>query len=241
MMVRRRKGKMDSLQISSNYLHENIEVTWYLPEGFTPFNDYQLVFMQDGNDYFQMGRIATLSDTLHDDGDINPTIFVGIHYQNRYDRWDKYHPEGKQNDTYTSFLVKEVLPAVEDELHITPISRALMGDSLAGTFAWMTATSFPSTFQKVIMQSPLVNKNVLIQARNMKQSDQLEIYHSIGLEETEVHTTSGDVTNFLQPNRELNRLLSETCENYIYNEFDGNHTWKYWQQELPTILKKMFR
>lgn len=238
-MVRRRKGKMDSLLISSDYLDENIEVTWYLPEGFTPFNDYQLVIMQDGNDYFQMGRIATLSDDLHEDGEIDLTIFVGIHYRDRYDRWDKYHPEGKQNNNYTSFLLKEAIPAVENELHITPISRALMGDSLAGTFAWMTATSFPSSFQKVIMQSPLVNEQVLERAKNLSQVKHLEIYHSIGLKETEVQTTSGEVTDFLKPNQEFNKLLSASFDNYLYNEFDGIHTWKYWQQELPNLLKKM--
>ena len=236
----RRKGKMDAIEINSTYLNETLEVTWYLPEGFTPFNDYQIAYMQDGKDYFQMGRIATLSDRLHDEAAINPTIFVGIHYQDRYDRWDKYHPEGKQHDAYTAFLMKEAVPTVEDALHIEPVSRALIGDSLAGTFAWMTATTFPSSFQKIIMQSPLVNEHVLTRARTAKHIQSMEIFHSVGLEETAVATTNGETMDFLQPNRELHKILKTKCKPYFYDEFDGNHTWKYWQRDLPDILIRMF-
>lgn len=236
----RRKGKMDAIEIHSKYLNETIEVTWYLPEGFTPFNDYQIAFMQDGKDYFQMGRVATLSDRLHDQAEINPTIFVGIHYIDRYDRWKKYHPDGEQHDAYTAFLMKEAIPTVEDTLHIEPVSRALIGDSLAGTFAFMTATAFPSSFQKIIMQSPLVNEHVLTRARTAKNIQSMEIFHSIGIEETAVSTTNGEIINFLQSNRELHQLLKTTCHHYIYDEFYGNHTWKYWQRDLPEILKRMF-
>lgn len=234
-----RKGTMQDTVIKSKHLQEEIKVKWYLPEGFTPFNDYQLCMMQDGDDYFRMGRVATLSDQLHEEMEIEPTIFAGIHYQDKYDRQDKYHPNGNQQQDYISFLVKEAIPHIEETLHIDPVQRILMGDSLAGTLAFMVASQLPHYFDMVIMQSPYVNEKVLERAKYAKEFSNLEIFHSIGKEETEVKTTSGEIADFLQPNRELHQLLKGNMANYVYDEFEGNHTWKYWQRDLSTILVKM--
>ncbi|KAB8139082.1 esterase family protein [Gracilibacillus oryzae] len=235
-----RKGKMGDFVINSDYLDEEITVKWYLPEGFTPMRDYRICYMQDGDDYFRMGRIATLSDRLHTEMEIEPTIFVGIHYNDKFDRMKKYHPDGEKQEAYITFFIREVVPKVEDALSIMPIERALMGDSLAGTLAFMIATMYPSTIGKVIMQSPFVNSTVMERVKDTAHLKEIEVYHSIGLEETSVHTTDGKVSDFLTPNRELNAQLDGKLQAYHYVEFDGEHTWKYWQQHLEGILKQMF-
>lgn len=235
-----RNGKMGDMVINSTYLNEAIEVRWYLPEGFTPFKDYTICYVQDGNDYFQIGRMATISDRLHEEMLIEPTIFVGIHYQNKTDRRKKYHPDGELHEAYVTFLMREVIPQVENHLHVEPVARALMGDSLAGTFAFIVASMYPSTFQKVIMQSPFVNDIVLEQAKTMDHTS-VVIYHSIGLEETIVHTTDGQKSDFLTPNRVLNQILNEKNFTYHYEEFNGDHTWTYWQKDLAKIIEWMFR
>ncbi|MDC3417179.1 alpha/beta hydrolase [Aquibacillus salsiterrae] len=237
-----RKGKMIDKQIESSYLNEIITVKWYLPEAFTPLNNYYICIMQDGDDYFQLGRIATLSDQLHEDGDIDNTVFVGIHYQDRYDRQAKYHPNGDKNQAYINFLIHEVVPMLDEEIPGVCVgsSRALMGDSLAGTLALMVASKYPNTFGKVIMQSPFVNDAVLNSINEASDLDKIDIYHTIGKDETEVKTTDGKTSDFLTPNRELNELLSNQKINYSYHELDGNHTWKSWQPDLPHALCTMF-
>ncbi|MGP4041141.1 alpha/beta hydrolase [Gracilibacillus sp. D59] len=234
-----RNGTMEDVTIQSKHLREEIEIKWYLPEGFTAFQDYQLCIMNDGDDYFRMGRVATLSDQLHENIEIEPTIFVGIHYQDKHDRREKYHPSGEQQDTYIAFLVKEAIPYVENHLHITPVKRILMGDSLAGTLAFMIATQFPHTFDTVIMQSPYVDGDVLERARITTIFPNLEIYHSIGKEETKVQMTNGESADFLTPNRHLHNELEGKLHVYHYDEFNGNHTWKFWQKDLKDILIKM--
>src|SRR5690625_2606614 len=97
-----RKGKMSEQVIESEYLHEKMSLKIYTPEGYSPFQQYHICIMQDGNDYFQMGRVASVSDQLHEDGDIEHTIFIGIHYLDKYDRRKKYHPDGEQQDAYRS-------------------------------------------------------------------------------------------------------------------------------------------
>lgn len=238
-----RKGKMVEHEINSTYLEEKMTLKIYQPESFSPLYKYHICIMQDGNDYYQMGRVATFSDQLHDDAEIENTIFVGIHYRDRYDRLKKYHPSGEQYEAYTKFLMKEVVPYLDDILPTYHMggARALMGDSLAGTLALTMAMKYPNTFGKVIIQSPLVDEIVLESVRNATNIESLDIYHTIGTSETSVDTTKGPNVDFLTPNRQLKKLLEQKGLTYHYKEIpEGQHTWKYWQKDMINALKTIF-
>lgn len=237
-----RQGKMYDKEIQSVYLKENMTIKIYEPQNFNSLYESNVCIMQDGDDYFQLGRIATVSDKLHEDEEIVNTFFVGIHYIDRYDRLKKYHPSGEQFAAYKQFLTKEVVPLLNNILPINPLGtvRTLMGDSLAGTIAFMTATEHPDIFHKIIMQSPLINDAVLKVANDTKVTQSIEVYHSIGLNELAVPTTEDGEVDFLTPNRQLAKTLKNKWNSYDYREIeDGNHTWKYWQAELPNILIHM--
>lgn len=234
-----RKGTMYDKTIDSTFLQEKMILKIYEPEEYNPLYEHHVCIMQDGDDYYQLGRIATISDELHDSYDIANTIFVGIHYIDRFDRLKKYHPDGEQFHAYKQFLAKEVVPLLDDILPVNPLGtiRTLLGDSLAGTIALMTAIEYNELFQKVIMQSPLVNE-VVLNAATHAQS--LEIFHSIGLREFHVPTTKDGRVDFLTPNRKLHAILKERLTFYDYVEVEnGNHTWKFWQKELPEALATM--
>ncbi|MFD2045374.1 alpha/beta hydrolase [Ornithinibacillus salinisoli] len=238
-----RKGKMIEQEIDSNFLHEKMTLKIYQPESFSPLYKYHICIMQDGNDYFQLGRVATLSDKLHEEFEIENTIFVGIHYQDRHDRLKKYHPNGEQHEAYVKFLVNEVVPLLDDYLPTYHMggSRALMGDSLAGTLALVVASKYPNTFGKVIMQSPLVDDTVLEVVENAKNLQSTDIYHTIGTNETSVQTTLDPEVDFVTPNRKLKELLEQKGATYYYKEIpEGEHTWKYWQKDMQNVLTTMF-
>lgn len=239
-----RKGKMVDKELGSDYLKETMTLRIYSPAKISTSYPFQVCIMQDGNDYYQMGRIATLSDRLHDDQRLHNTIFVGIHYQDRFDRKKKYHPDGEQNPAYMQFLAKEVFPFIDGLIPETKYGKsyALMGDSLAGTLALMTAISHPDLFDKIMMQSPFVNDTVLQAVQNAPSLNGFDIYHTIGTDETEVVMTDGEVADFVGPNRELNQLLEKTEANYIYDELEqAKHTWKYWQNDMERLLVTMFK
>ncbi|WP_101843508.1 esterase family protein [Halobacillus sp. Marseille-P3879] len=237
-----RKGKFEHYTISSKYLKEEMTLKVYTPENYSPLYKYHFCIMQDGNDYFQMGRAATLSDQLHSAQEIENTIFIGIHYNDKYDRQDKYHPDGKKQGDYVNFLVREVVPLLDKELpgYSMGKGRTLAGDSLAGTLALMTAARFPNIFGNVIMQSPYVDAHVLEYIQSVSDLSSLTIYHTIGLQETDVKTTDGSTKNFLDPNLDLRRYLDNQPLSYIFHELDGGHTWGSWQQDLPRALRTMF-
>src|SRR5699024_2206006 len=112
----------------------------------------------------------------------------------------------------------------------------LMGDSLAGTFAIVTAFQYPGYFNQIIIQSPLIDDTVssVIKAAAKQH---LSIYHSIGLNETAVYTTEKEEVDFVQPNKVITKYLKDST---VAEITAGNHTWKYWQEELPEVLEDMF-
>lgn len=237
-----RNGTIKSYMLQSEALAEEIELLVYLPYNFSPLYKYTLVIAQDGRDYFQMGRIGRVADELLANDEIENIIIVGIPYQDRFDRRRKYHPDGEQHAAYVRFLAHELAPFLDEEFPTYQMGygRALIGDSLGGTVSLLTALQYPHTFGKVIMQSPLVDENVLHAVQKFQNPHLIEIYHVIGTQETDVPTTDGKRSNFIEPNRELHQLLNVKGFPNFYDEFDGTHTWKYWQADLKRALLEMF-
>lgn len=239
----RRKGKMIEKEINSSFLGETMTLQIYHPEVFSTAYKYEICIMQDGKDYFQMGRIATLSDKLHDEKEMHNVIFVGIHYKDKYDRREKYHPSGEQNEAYTDFLIQEVVPYLDELIPANHQgkSRSIIGDSLAGTLALMTAMKYSDLFDKAGLQSPYVDDKVLAHVEQAKPLTTLDIYHTIGTKETEVKMSDGNTADFVEPNRKLNQALEKAEAAYTYHELeDGIHTWKYWQNDMRRLLTTLF-
>lgn len=236
------KGKMVDVTIKSNELQEDIEVLVYLPATYSPLYKYSILIAQDGRDYFQLGKIGRIAEELYNQREIENLIIVGVPYKNVEDRRRKYHPNGEQNEAYIRFLAHELVPFLDAEYPTYQMGRgrALIGDSLAATVSLLTCLQYPNTFGKVLLQSPFVNEKVITAVENFEHAHLLSIYHTIGKKETEVKTTRNTIEDFLTPNRELQTVIESKAIPYFYEEFDGNHTWTYWQPDLRRALKHMF-
>ncbi|MCU9612411.1 alpha/beta hydrolase-fold protein [Caldibacillus lycopersici] len=236
------KGKTTDLSFYSNELQEQVQILVYTPPQFTPLNKYAYCIAQDGKDYFQLGRIARTIDELLYNGEIEPILFFGIPYQNVADRRKKYHPLGSMQKQYMRFLVYELIPFIEERFPVLHMgqSRALAGDSLAATISLLTALEYPHTFGKIMLHSPYVDENVINAVNHFSNGDLLTAYHVIGKEETFVKMTNGETADFLTPNRTLSKSLTNNIADYFYDEFDGNHTWKYWQKDIKRALTFLF-
>jgi enterochelin esterase-like enzyme len=236
------KGTIKELTIHSGELGEDIQILVYLPANFSPLYKYSLLIAQDGQDYFRLGRIARLADEFLFQREIENLIIVGVPYQDVDDRRKKYHPSGSQSQQYIRFLAHELVPFLDQEFPTYQMgsTRALIGDSLGGAVSLMTALQYPHTFGKVLLHSPYVDEIILKAVKNFTDGQLLQLYHVVGNQETEVQTTNGNVKDFLSPNRELSKIISEKPITYFYEEFSGNHTWTYWQPDLRRALKMLF-
>lgn len=236
------KGKISEIVFESKELKETLSILLYLPSTFSPLYKYSVCIAQDGRDYFQLGRIGRVAEQLMNEKEIENMIIVGIPYKDVQDRLRKYHPAGEKHSAYIRFLALELVPFLDEILptYQMGMGRALIGDSLAATVSLKAALQFPHTFGRVILQSPYVDENILEAVENFEQPHLLSIYHIIGKRETEVKTTSNQLEDFLSPNRELNEVIESKAFLYFYEEFEGNHTWTYWQPDLERALKMMF-
>lgn len=234
-------GKTMEKQITSRFLKTDIPILLYLPPNYSDLYSYDVLIAQDGKDYFELGRIARQTEELIEQNKIKDIIIAGIPYPSVEKRREWYHPNGTFHKQYLRFLAEELVPFLDKEFQTQPVNtgRVLVGDSLGATVSLIAALEYPHTFTNAILQSPFVNEDVLHTVTNKIQT-QLQLYHVIGLQETEVQTTNGRTVDFLQPNRKLNQLLSNRISHYYYEEFNGDHTWKYWQPDLKKALVHMF-
>jgi enterochelin esterase-like enzyme len=235
-------GKIQEITLQSKELGEEIMMLVYLPANYSPLYKHSLLIAQDGRDYFQLGRVGRIADELLGNKEIENVIIAGIPYHSVDDRRRKYHPEGEQHQAYIRFLAHELVPYLDREFptYQMGMGRALIGDSLAATVSLLAALQYPHTFGKVLLQSPYVDEHVLSAASNFSQPALLNIYHTVGDQETAVKTTASKEKDFLTPNRELSRIFKEKGYPYFYDEFNGDHTWTHWQPDLKRAIKLMF-
>lgn len=236
------KGSVKEIDFYSDALQEELKLLIYIPPNFTPLVKHSVLIASDGRDYFQLGRIPRLADELHNDYEIENLIIVGVPYQNAKDRQRKYIATGDLFEAYTRFLAHELVPYLDEEFPTLQMGqgRGLIGDSMAATISLLTALKYPNLFGKVIMQSPYVDDYTMEATRNFTQVDALSIYHIAGKREDQVVTTDKTIKDFITPNRQLHALMKENGYDVFYEEFDGNHTWKYWQPDLRRALVENF-
>lgn len=237
-----KQGRIEEVTLYSEALGEDMQILIHLPHNYTPLYKYAVLIASDGKDYIQYGRAGRVIDEFIDNGEIENVIFVGIPYKSVSERRRMYHPEGDKREAYTRFLAHELVPYIDEHYPTYQIGsgRALMGDSLAATISLMTAAKYPNIFGKVILHSPYVDHIVLEKVNAVQDPSAFSIYHVIGEEETEVKTQVDGIQDFLTPNRSLNKLIGEKGFQYFYEEFKGDHTWKYWQPDVRRAISMTF-
>ena len=233
-------GKINKHILYSDILERYVTISIYLPEEYTDLFKYQVIICFDGLDFLRFGRIQREYEKLRKDNEIQRAIIVGFHYEDVEKRREEFHPKGSRSHLTVQAVGKELLPFIDATFPTYKVgnARLLMGDSLAGSIAFLTALTYPTIFSQVAMLSPQYDEVVKEKVERCDTKSQLSIWHGIGLEEEDFKLpTNGKRANFLTPNRELNALINQFDIRYHYQEFDGGHNWKSWKPLLGDILK----
>ncbi len=208
----------------------------YLPPGYDELLSYPVIYCQDGEQFFNFGRIATtLTRCILDEG-IEPAIIVGVDV-NTATRTSEYAPEGALHRAYCRFFAEELVPWVEARFAARSDrqERILAGDSLGGTVSLHLALDYPSLFCRVISLSGAFFDKTRERLRKEPDLSQLQLYMLVGLDETEVTTERGTF-DLVAENRKTKELLEQKKTGLLYIEKPGKHIWGFWQQELPAAL-----
>jgi enterochelin esterase-like enzyme len=223
-------------ELSSSILGASRTLRIYLPPGYNELLSYPVIYCQDGEQFFNFGRIATtLTRFILDEG-LEPAIVVGVDVVTAV-RTSEYAPEGSNFSAYCRFFAEELLPFIESRYPVRTdrTERILAGDSLGGTVSLHLALDYPSLFCRVISLSGAFFGKTRERLAKEDDLSWLELFMLIGTEETEVTTERGTF-NFLQENRKARDILEQKKTALLYTEKPGTHIWGFWQLELPAAL-----
>jgi enterochelin esterase-like enzyme len=236
MIAKELRGSVIDDKIYSQHLNREVSLMIYLPHNYSPLYTYPTLYLQDGEDYFTLGKIASTLDKLINEQMVEKCIVVGVPVESKGDRLVLYR--GSKHEAYKRFFAEELVSYIDETYATHPMSgaRAIMGDSLGGSVSLDIALQYPYTFHYVISQSGAFYEGTIERIQAFQQSPSLlSIYQIIGTEETLVETSVGNI-NLLQFNREVKEAIEEKGIPLYYNEYKGDHTWGYWQKDIPHVL-----
>lgn len=153
-----------------------------------------------------------------------------------------------------SFLIKELIPHI-DTLYPTNKKRAIAGLSMGGHGAMLLGFKYPKIFPSVASASGVLDirlhpnqwqiKDLLGNYNeNQKVWDDNSVAAFIGKKwqkyapQQILIVTGTEDTLVLEDNRLAKNLLEKRKFTFEYNETIGNHDWKFWNKEIPILLRK---
>lgn len=224
--------------VSSSHLPEGTrDLRVYLPPGYNEVLSYPVVYCQDGEDFFNFGRIATIANKMILDDGLEPFIIVGVEVD-KSKRTAEYAADGERHAAYVAFFGEELIPFVEGKYPVRreASQRILAGDSLGATVSFHLALTYPKLFQQIISLSGAYYPSSRAIASEAGDLCWLTMYMIVGLQETAYETDRG-VYDFVAMNREMKQILTSKNASIRYGEHDGQHVWGFWQRMIPEALQ----
>lgn len=226
--------------LTSQFLDETKEILLYLPPGHEGLTALPILVLHDGPDYFNLGRIVTQATPMIEAGELQPFVIVAIPV-NKQCRTDEYSPTGDRQSLHIRMVIEELLPFIRERYPVSKEREGLVigGSSLGGTVSLHLALQHPTVCSQVLSQSGAFMQQTIDEVMRQPTLSHLRVYQSIGLSETAVSTQMGTL-DLVARNREMRQHLMEKGAQVAYYEEEGDHTWGFWQRELPRALRLFF-
>lgn len=169
----------------SQYIEARNVVVW-LPSNYSPSVKHDVIYMHDGQMLFdaattwnhQEWQVDEVMGSLTENGEIRPTIVVGIdNTSNRLgdyfpQKMLKYLPESQRNlipsgialkaDAYLQFVVNELKPFIDSHYstYAGPEHTFMLGSSMGGLISLYAICEYPNVFGGVACMSTHVSMNM---------------------------------------------------------------------------------
>ncbi|KQL43893.1 enterochelin esterase [Brevibacillus choshinensis] len=231
---------LEEIILDSRHLGTPEKLIVYTPERYSPLYSYPVLYIQDGDDYLAMGRMATLLDRMIGEKELPDLVAVFLPVDKKK-RQDRYHPDGSEHLAYRRFLADEVVSYIDSHYSTETLgnARTLIGESLGGVVSLFTAFAYPHTFGQIACQSIAMDAQLNRRVADTAFEVPYTIYLEIGTEETAVTSARGPL-DLVAANEELRDILQTKMATLVYETFEGDHTWGHWQANLPRMLRSLF-
>ena len=134
------QGTTEERFFQSVTVQDEYKIFYYLPANYDPNNKYPLIFLLDGNWYFDEFT-KTLNDLVQG-GSVEPAIVIGLGYAEdvggrrfrdyTFPADPEYDIANGEADKFSEFLKTELIPELEAEYSTDTSKYVLMGHSLGG-------------------------------------------------------------------------------------------------------------
>ncbi len=257
-------GKVfDQLSHTSKILKQERNFAIYLPPDYeTSQRSYPVLYLlhgagDDQTGWVQFGEVLQITDKTIKEGHATSMIIV---MPDAYTTRLGYFNDVRGDWNYEDYFFKELMPYVESKYRIKSKKeyRAIAGLSMGGGGSFMYALHHPELFASACPLSAYIGpKSVDEMKRFAKRYNNFEVndadaktyfpqHNALSLienmtkeqiESVRWYIDCGD-DDFLYEGNSLVHLALRKKE--VKHEFrirDGGHSWKYWREALPEVLK----
>jgi enterochelin esterase family protein len=228
-------GRIDTLWFDSYSLKVSHPVLVYTPPSITSGETLPSVYVTDGADYINIGKMNIILDKLIAAKKIRPVIgiFVDPRTVLNNPTTNQRMKEYSADDDYLDFLEKEVAPSVESKYPVMPRAseRLIMGASMGGLISTYAVLKRGNFIANCAAQSPSyweADSAVVKLADTVYQSP-VNIYIDTG----NIHDTQ------IEARLVRNKLIARGFQ-VNFAEYPEGHNWTNWRARIPVILQNFF-
>ena len=263
-LMQAQTGKVfDKLSHSSKILKMDRNYAVYLPPDYdSSQRSYPVLYLlhgagDDQTGWVQFGEVLHITDKVIKEGKVTPMIIVmpdafttKLGYFNL--------PDGSWN--YEDYFFEELMPYVEQKYRIKSEKRyrAIAGLSMGGGGSFMYALHRPDLFSSACPLSAYIGPATFEEmmdgftnfykisvtkkeaAPYFKRHNALELIKEMTKEQIESvrwYIDCGDDDFLFEGNSLIHIELNKRQIKHEYRVRDGAHTWTYWRESLPEVLK----
>lgn len=210
-------------------------VVVYRPAGYEKLSKLPSVYVHDGPEANDFGRMSVVLDNLIAADRIPPVVAVLVPPVERQDEyvWAKYR-------TYRSAVCDDLVPIIDRQYRTAkdPKRRGMMGISNGGHISLVTVMRRTDLFLNVAGQSSTITLQLFeaTDAGLVKGVPKgLRVYTDVGVYDL---AGQGDPNySFLNTNRWYRDELQSRGVQLRYQEFNDGHAWANWRERTAEILE----
>lgn len=239
----RRKGLIinkNESALESQNLKRTMPVKLYYYE-VESANAVDVLFVQDGEDYEQLGEIKDTIDQIKRTQSLTANLLlVLVHPGDSHQRWNCYHPQGDEHTQYKDFFSQELFLFIENwlsdkKLHIRKLGT--IGDSLGAVISTYLVAEIQKPWTHLILQSAAYEKHMESILEISIFPSNLQIYQVVGKKELAFTSPiTGNTLYILNQNRAFHQRFQLLGISVVYYEEDEDHLWDFWRRDLPRAL-----
>jgi len=223
-----RHGTIEEFSFASRILDNERAAKVYLPPGYVGSRErYKTLYVQDGFEYLNLGKINEIVDTMIQRNEIPPILMVMVPPLDR-------NKEYFANADFARAFATELVPAIDAKYRTKTdaASRAVLGSSLGGLIALMVAGQYPQVFGNCAAQSSAVFADTDLEKLITAPKSELKFHLDVGTYELNVSKF-----DLLAGNRRLRDFLQSRGYAVDYHEVHEGHSWGNWPARIPETLR----